>query len=155
MGWRGNQRRESHTRGLTVIFGSVAGLMALLDSVLVRGKVAMREEPWIAHEEPDRPFDVWMWLDDCEVCREALKREADEHPRLVFCLKTGMDRIWVTAEALHETCSQREEIESLCYVEGDWVREVCVVDGSLPPSVSWRSLILTREVRGEVPGRSG
>ena len=63
----------------------------------------MLEEPWIAHEAPDRPFDTWMWLDDCAVCLDALKREAVDRPGLLFCLKTSADRVWVTAELLCET----------------------------------------------------
>ena len=108
------------------------------------------KQPWVAHEHPDRKFDAWMWLDDCDVCLEALKREAEERPRLVFCLKTSADRVWVTAELLYETMSRGEAVESLCYVEGDWVREVYVVRGSLPPSVTWRSLTLMEEAQAEL-----
>lgn len=111
----------------------------------------MLEEPWIAHDAPDRPFDAWMWLDDCSVCLEALKREAADRPGLVLRLKTSADRVWVTAELLAETLSRGEELESLCYVEGDWVREVSVVGGSLPPGVTWRSLTLVEEAQGAAP----
>ncbi len=109
----------------------------------------MLEEPWIAHEAPDRPFDVWMWLDDCDVCIQALKREAAERPRLLFCLKTNADKVWVTAELLCETLARGEPVESLCYVQGDRVREVYVVGGALPPSVRWRSLTLVEQRQGE------
>lgn len=109
----------------------------------------MLEEPWIAHESPGRPFDPWMWLCDCAVCLEALKREAADRPGLVLRLETNADRVWVTAELLYETLSRGETAESLCYVEDDWVREVSVVGGSLPPGVSWRSLTLVEESQGE------
>jgi hypothetical protein len=115
----------------------------------------MCEELWVAHESPERPFNAGMWLDDCDICLEALKREADERPRLVFCLKTSADRIWVTAELLYETLSRGEEFESLCYVEDDWVRESYVVSGSLPPSVRWKSLTLTEEIQAALGGGSG
>jgi hypothetical protein len=110
----------------------------------------MLKEPWIAHDAPNRRFDAWMWLDDCQVCLEALKREAEKRPRLVFCLKTSSDRIYVTAELLHETMAKGDPVESLCYVEDDWVRESFVVRGPLPPGVSWWSLTLIEEMRQEM-----
>jgi hypothetical protein len=112
-------------------------------------------QPWIAHDHPDRNFDAWMWLDDCEVCLEALRREAEQRPRLIFCLKTSADRVWVTAELLYETISRGDELETLCYVEDDWVREVLVVAGDLPSSVTWRSLTLIEETRAEVAASHG
>ncbi|HET9078146.1 MAG TPA: hypothetical protein VFN68_14510 [Acidimicrobiales bacterium] len=110
----------------------------------------MVELPWIAHDAPDRPFDACMWLDDCEVCIEALKREAAERPRLLFCLKTNADRVLVTAERLCEALSRGGTAESLCYVQDDWVREVYVVSGELPPSVQWQSLTLSEEIKAAV-----
>ena len=111
----------------------------------------MKEEPWVAHEAPDRPFDAWMWLDDCQACVKALAREASDRPRLVFCLKTSADRIHVTAEYLYETMSSGQSVDSLCYVAEDWVREVFVVNGSLPPTVQWRSLTLQEELESSLP----
>lgn len=100
----------------------------------------MRKQPWIAHDAPDRPFDAWTWLDECAVCARALEREAKLRPRLVFCLKTSADRIHVTADYLHEVVSSGQDLESLCYVPDDWVREVFVVGDSLPARVRWQSL---------------
>jgi hypothetical protein len=115
----------------------------------------MREEPWVAHEAPDRPFDAWMWLDDCKACTQALAREAIDRPRLVFCLKTSADRINVTAEYLHKTLATGESFDSLCYVDDDWVREVFVVNGSLPPTVDWQSLTLHEELEESGPISNG
>ncbi len=112
----------------------------------------MLEEPWIAHDAPDRAFDAWMWLDDCETCLRSLRREATERPRLLFCLKTSADRVWVTAERLYETLSKGEDVDTLCYVEDDWVREIFVVEGELPPSMSWHSLTVAEEFRAALRG---
>ena len=105
----------------------------------------MIDEPWLACESPDRPFDAWMWLCDCDICLRALQREAADRPRLTFCLKTYADRVYVTAERLCEAMSSGQAAESLCYVEDDWVREVFVVDRELPVGMDWWSLTLAEE----------
>lgn len=103
-------------------------------------------EPWLAHEDVDRPFDRWTWLDDCAVCLVALKREAAERPRLVLCLKTACDRVCVTAEYLAEVLQSGLEVEALFYVDDDWVRGVFVVaDNALWPPARWWSLTLAEE----------
>ncbi len=65
-----------------------------------RGKDVVQDEPWVAHDDPDRPFDRWMWLCDCALCLVVLKREAHERPRRELCLKTDCDRLVVTATTL-------------------------------------------------------
>lgn len=103
-------------------------------------------EPWLAHEGVDRPFDRGTWLDDCADCRVALKREVAERPRLVLCLKTECDRVCVTAEYLAEILQSGLEVEALCYVDDDRVREVFVVaDDALWPPARWWSLTLAEE----------
>lgn len=102
--------------------------------------------PWVAHEDVERPFDRWTWLDDCATCLVALKREAAEHPRRVLCLKTHCDRVCVTAEYLTEVLEAGHDLEELCYVRDDWVREVFVVaDNALWPPARWWSLALQEE----------
>lgn len=103
-------------------------------------------EPWVAHEDVNRPFDRWTWLDDCASCLVALKREAAEHPRRVLCLKTHCDRVCVTAEYMAEVLEAGHDLEELCYVRDDWVREVFVVaDNALWPPARWWSLTLAEE----------
>lgn len=98
-------------------------------------------EPWIAHEEPERPFDVGTWLCDCGSCRLALAAEARRHPTGLLCLKTGFDRIVLTAEYLHQVLDAGQPLESLLYVPDDYVREVFVpVNAWLPGGVRWRSI---------------
>jgi hypothetical protein len=104
--------------------------------------------PWVAHEDVERPFDRWSWLDDCATCLVALKREAAARPRRVLCLKTSCDRVCVTAEYLAEVLEAGHEVEELCYVRDDWVREVFVVgDDALWPPARWWSLTLAEEER--------
>ena len=103
-------------------------------------------EPWVAHEDVNRPFDRWTWLDDCATCLVALKREAAERPRLVLCLKTSFDRVCVTAEYLAEVLQAGHDAEYLCYDPEDWVREIFVTGGgALWPPARWRSLTLDEE----------
>lgn len=112
----------------------------------------MTEGPWIAHEDIDRPFDGWTWIDDCPTCMLALKREAAQRPRLVLCLKTCGDRVYVTADLLNEVVSAEETFESLCYLADDWVREVFVVDdAALSSTMCWRSLTRDEELSGPPP----
>jgi hypothetical protein len=102
---------------------------------------AVKKIPWVAHERPDQPFDRWTWIDDCDVCAQALEREAAVNPRRVACLKTSADRIYVTAELLHEVLARGDEFEALCYVADDYVREVFIVgDDALTPPARWWSL---------------
>jgi hypothetical protein len=112
-------------------------------------------EPWVAHEDVECPFDRWTWLDDCATCLVALKREAAERPRRALCLKTYCDRVCVTAEYLTEVLEAGHEVEELCYVADDRVREVFVVaDNALWPPARWWSLRLQEEnLRADRRGR--
>lgn len=98
-------------------------------------------EPWTAHEQPEREFDIGTWLCDCEACQFALTAHAERHPHSLLCLKTGADRIVVTAEYLDEVLRAGLPIESLLYAPDDYVREVFVpVNYWLRRGVRWRSL---------------
>ncbi len=112
-----------------------------------------RVEYWIAHEQPEREFDIGTWLCDCRGCRLALTAEARRSPSRVLCIKTGADRIVLRAALLDETLRSGQPIEALLYVPGDYVREVFVpVNGWLPRDEDWWSL--TRAEEQEVT-RSG
>jgi hypothetical protein len=87
-------------------------------------------EPWMPHEQPERPFDEGTWICECGACRMALRAEATFSPHTPLCIKTGFDRVIVSAEYLAETFAAGEVIESLLYVVDDWVREVFVPVGS-------------------------
>jgi hypothetical protein len=102
------------------------------------------DEPYLAHDQPDRPFDTMTWLCECGDCLAALRREAVARPRLGLCLKTNSDRVLVTAEYLAETLEAGRGAAYLCYVADDWVREVFVPVGisDLPPPFRWWSLTL-------------
>jgi hypothetical protein len=96
---------------------------------------------WLAHEDPDRPFDEWTWLDSCDRCRDALAREAGARPRRVLCIQTTTDRMYVTAAYLHEVVGGGADASLLCWVDGDMVLAVFVVtDDRLWPPARWRSL---------------
>jgi hypothetical protein len=125
--------------------------MALLPSAL-RKERRMTRAPWVAHNAPERPFDRCTWLCDCPTCLVALKREVTVRPRGVLCLKTRYDRIYVTAEYLCEVLSAGGDIEELCAVPNDVVREVFVTDdNALWPPARWRSAALDQ--RDERAGR--
>jgi hypothetical protein len=34
------------------------------------------DDPWVPHEQPDRPFDSLTWLHDCDVCNVGGARRA-------------------------------------------------------------------------------
>ena len=96
---------------------------------------------WVAHEEPERPLALGAWLCDCEACRIALQVAAVHEPRLPIVLKTGSDRIFVTAEYASEVWTAMGDLTPLCYVQRDYLREVFV--GSwwpAMPSERWWSL---------------
>jgi len=87
-------------------------------------------EPWLPHEQPERPFDEGTWLCDCESCCMAVRAEAAHSAYTPLCIKSGFDRVVVSAEYLAETLAAERPIESLLYVSDDWVREIFVPVGS-------------------------
>ena len=87
-------------------------------------------EPWLPHEQPERPFDKGTWICECRACLWGLQAEARYSPHTPLCIKSGFDRVIVSAEYLAETLVAGSSIESLLYVVDDWVREVFVPVGS-------------------------
>lgn len=104
-------------------------------------------ELWVAHEQPERPLAYGVWLCDCEACALALKATAVREPRLPIVLKTGSDRVVVTAEYADQVWSTMGSLEPLCYVRRDYIREVFVGDWRWwMRSDRWWSLARSREV---------
>lgn len=81
---------------------------------------------WVAHDQPERPLAYGAWLCDCERCALSLQMAAIHEPRLPIVLKTGSDRVVVTAEYAHQVWSAMGGLEPLCYVRRDYIREVFV-----------------------------
>lgn len=102
-------------------------------------------EPWLPHEQPERPFDEGTWICECDACAMAVHAEARHSPFTPLCIKTGFDRVIVAAEYLSETLAAGQPLESLLYVSDDWVREVFVPVGSWrwkATATRWWSLML-------------
>lgn len=87
-------------------------------------------EPWMPHDHPERPFDEATWLCECRACTLAVCAEANHSPYTPLCIKSGFDRVIVSAEYFAETLVAGRSITSLLYVTDDWVREVFVPVGS-------------------------
>ena len=103
---------------------------------------------WVAHEEPERPLAYGAWLCDCKACRIALEVAAVHEPRLPIVLKTGSDRIVVTADYASEVWSAFGGLEPLCYVQRDYIREVFVASWwPAMPSERWWSLTRSRRTK--------
>ncbi len=81
---------------------------------------------WVAHDRPERPLASGAWLCDCPACALALHVAALHQPRLAIVLKTGSDRVVVTAEYADQVWSTMGSLEPLCYVRRDYIREVFV-----------------------------
>ena len=85
-----------------------------------------RREFVYAHEDLERELDSHTLLCACRGCAAAMERTAIERPRFVFALKTGADRLLVTAEYLMEVKRVDRSLRSLLYVEGDYIRDIYV-----------------------------
>jgi hypothetical protein len=87
------------------------------------------DEPlwWFGHDDVDRVFDDATMLCPCLDCTEALRREAARRPRRPIGLKTGGDRIVVTAEYLVEVMGVDDTLEPLFYLPDDYLRDIFVV----------------------------
>lgn len=83
---------------------------------------------WVAHDQPERPLAYGAWLCDCRPCSLSLRVAALHEPRLPIVLKTGSDRVVVTAEYADQVWSAMGGLEPLCYVRRDYIREVFVGD---------------------------
>jgi hypothetical protein len=90
------------------------------------------DPPWTAHEHPERPLDTACWLCDCQACHMALRAAVLVNPEQGLVLKTGFDRIHITAERLLRAMEEEGGAEALLVVEGDYIREVFVTDKPVP-----------------------
>jgi hypothetical protein len=98
-------------------------------------------EPWSPHDEPGREFDGWVEPCSCVDCEAAVRAQAERDPALVVALKTGCDRIHLTIEYLVETMDVDPDLESLLYVDDDYVRSVYVpIESRLRGKARWWSL---------------
>lgn len=80
-----------------------------------------------------------MCLCECQACVVALRAEVAVRPRTAFVLKTNFDRIVVTAERLLHAIEVDGSIDTLLFMQTDWVREVFVCSGSLPLTEDYQS----------------
>jgi hypothetical protein len=98
-------------------------------------------EPWSPHDEPERPFDGWVEPCACVDCEAAIRAQAKRDPAFVVALKTGCDRIHLTIEYLVETMDVDPDLQSLLYLDGDYVRCIYVPLGPrLAGKARWWSL---------------
>jgi hypothetical protein len=100
---------------------------------------------WVAHEQPERPFDAGVFVCDCDACRLALAATVRVNPRFTLMIRTNCDRVAVTADYLLEVWEREGCIEALLYVEGDWIRDVGAATNELPGRTRWWSLTLHEE----------
>lgn len=108
---------------------------------------------WVAHDQPERPLASGAWLCDCGSCAVALRMAALHDPRLPLVLKTGSDRVVVTAEYADQVWSTMGSLEPLCYVRRDYIREVFVGDWRWwMPSDRWWSLTRSEQVKSRHGG---
>src|SRR5438105_606387 len=155
-GWAGAIRRTlSHPPGIVRLGSSPAArrpppypgsTSEVAVSCLIPFPVAepVDDEPlwWFGHDDVDRLFDDATMLCPCLDCTEALRREAVRRPRRPMGLKTGGDRIVVTAEYLVEVLAVDDSLEPLFYLPDDYLREIYVVDLCWPlrRRARWSSL---------------
>lgn len=104
-----------------------------------------RPEFWVAHEQPERPFDAGVWVCACDACLMALEATARTNPRFTLMIRTNCDRVAVTADHLLEVWQRDGCIEAVMYVEGDWIRDVGAATRELPGRARWWSLTLDEE----------
>ena len=81
---------------------------------------------WVAHEQPERPFEYGMWLCECHGCLVALRAEAAERPGTLLVLKTCFDRVSATVELALAVIEVDGSLGGLLSVPGDYIREVFV-----------------------------
>lgn len=99
-------------------------------------------EPWSPHDEPGRPLDGWVEPCACVDCEAAIRAQAERDPAFVVALKTGCDRIHVTIEYLVATMAVDPDLESLLYIDDDYVRSLYVpIEPRLIGKARWWSLV--------------
>lgn len=115
-------------------------------------------EFWVAHDQPERPFDRGVLVCDCDACRIAVQAAARSNPRFTLVIRTNLDRIAVTVDHLLEVWARDGCIEGLLYLDGDWIRDVGAATCELPGDSRWWSLTLEerrgrrRALRRSAPG---
>ena len=110
---------------------------------------AALSDMWVAHQQPERPLVFGAWLCDCRACAVALRAEVAQRPRRPIIIKTGFDRLTVTAE-LVLAAIDAGGVEHLMYVPNDYVREVFVAASHDPVDVPWRSLSYDEQIPGSL-----
>jgi hypothetical protein len=81
---------------------------------------------WLAHEQPDRPLAYGAWLCDCELCFQVLAVSEDSQPGIHLVLKTGMDRLVISAAEALAAHIQGRSLDCFLRHPDDWLREVFV-----------------------------
>lgn len=77
----------------------------------------------------------------CIDCEAAIRAQAKRDPSLVVALKTGGDRIHLTIEHLVEVMDVDLGLESLLYIDDDYLRRIYVpLDSQLKGKARWWSL---------------
>ncbi|HET6948959.1 MAG TPA: hypothetical protein VFI47_01185 [Acidimicrobiales bacterium] len=81
------------------------------------------------------------------MCLIALQASARRRPRLALVLKTGADRVVVTADLAARMWARDGSLDGLLHVAGDRLREVFVAAGApdVHRSYDWSSLSAARE----------
>ena len=98
-------------------------------------------EPWSPHDEPGRSFDGWVEPCACVDCEAAIRAQAERDPFFVVALKTGCDRIHLTIEYLVETMDVDPDLDSLLYIDDDYLRCIYVpIESRLVGKARWWSL---------------
>ena len=105
----------------------------------------LTDEPWHAHDHPERPLDQWCWLCTCPSCQVALRATATVRPRLALVVGSAADRLVVTAELAASAWARDPTLDRFVHVDGDTIHEVHVAAGApdVPPAYDWGSLVAT------------
>jgi hypothetical protein len=103
----------------------------------------LSDEPWYAHDHPERPPDQWCWLCTCPSCLVVLRASATVRPRLALVVRSAADRLVVTAELAAWACAGDATLDRLVHVDGDTIHEVYVAPGApdVPPAYDGGSLV--------------
>jgi len=101
---------------------------------------------WVAHDQPERPFDHGVWVCDCNRCHLAVETAARTDPRFTLMIRTNADRVAVTVDYLAEVWRRDGCIDALMFFEDDWIRDVGSATRELEPPARWWSLSLGERV---------
>ena len=91
-------------------------------------------------KQPDRMLDGYVMICSCVTCRAVLVERGRREPRSLMAIKTASDRLLVTSDLLGEVLEAEAPLDTLVYVDGDYVRSLYVpVAAALPPRQRWWS----------------